>query len=119
MHALPLHKLAPFLSAQSFESTFPCVSNTPTTDTGISASENHNESDAMTNEVALNIIKDNFESTPTDPPKGTKRKYCLTEAEKASMRAERQRKRFDHQKQAWKFLEAKDLDAVIVASKYV
>ena len=119
MHPLPLHKLAPFLSGQSFQSTFPCTDFISTSDVATITSKNFVESDATTYEVETSDEKaDNFESIPTVPNKGTKRKHCLTEAEKAVIRAERQRKRFNHQQQAWKSLETKDLDAVIVASKY-
>ena len=114
MHPLPLHKLAPFLSEQSFESTFSCIqpncqSNSNNSSSAVSTAELNSSTDSKKTDINGSI--------PTNLAKGTKRKHDLTQEEKAAVRAERQRKRFEHQKQAWNYLETRDLDAVIVASK--
>ena len=118
MHPLPLHKLAPFLASQSFESTFPHLETTSSTEVTIKTCGS-NKADSITKKV--DVLTNEADDTKVDDAlscaRGTKRKHALSDEEKLAVRAERQQKRINHQRQAWKHLESRDIDALIVATK--
>ena len=112
LHSLPLHKLAPLLASQPFESTFPHAENFKTADSNnFNENDSTLEADQHISDCPIDSITNNIKSS------SQKRKLSLTNEEKSAIRAERQQKRFNHQKNAWNLLKSKSMDALVVASK--
>ncbi|CAK8698319.1 unnamed protein product [Clavelina lepadiformis] len=123
LHSLPLHKLAPLLAGNSFQSTFD-ESNKTTCESEVPLESNDSSTDIANennskHEIAIPVdIKavENLNEKACNGP--LKRKLSLSDKEKTAIRVERQKKRFNHQKAAWELLESRNMDALIVASRF-